>query len=156
MKRKTGTIVIKKTGAKPALPAPIEADMAAWAAAMQRSRWPVDRLDLVDKANQILAESPTPRTVGRDRCAAFLRRHPDLASRRAQALSRPRNQVTMDGIRAYFYDLVAATLSFKCTAANVYNMDETSFKTKGNTKTVIAVKGSTELWSTEPNQSFHI
>jgi len=156
MKRETGTISIKKAGAKPALPATIETDIAAWAAAMQRSRWPVDRLDLIAKANQILAKSPTPRTVGRDWCAGFLRRHPDLASRRAQALSRPRNGVTMDGIRTYFYNLLAATLGFKCTAANIYNMDETSFKTKGTSRTVIAVKGSTELWSTEPNQSYHM
>ncbi|OQR85776.1 hypothetical protein ACHHYP_20545 [Achlya hypogyna] len=65
-----------------------------------------------------------------------------LASRKA--LSKPRNQVMMEGVRAYFYDLASATLGFKCGAANVYNMDETSFMTKGDTR------------STQPNQTYHM
>jgi hypothetical protein len=158
MQRETGTITIGKPGAKPALPDFIESDLVSWAAAMQRARWPIDRHDLVHQANRILANAPAsaPRQLGRGWCDRFLARHPELVSRQAQKLSKARNEVTREGILKYFYNLVTATLDFRCQASHVYNMDETSFKTMGKSKKVIAVKGSPEVWSLEPNMSFHL
>jgi len=68
-------------------------------------------------------------------------------------------RVTSEDVLNYFYNLVKSTPAFsgfQCSAGNVYNMDETSFWTSGKSKMVVAVKGSKEVWSTEPDFSYHM
>jgi len=86
----------------------------------------------------------------------FAKRHPILTNRLAQKLSKERESVTKSDVRAYFYALVQATCKFQCTASNVYNMDETSFKTLSKTRRVVAVHGSNNVWSTEPSTSYQL
>ncbi|KAF0711152.1 hypothetical protein As57867_005357, partial [Aphanomyces stellatus] len=45
---------------------------------------------------------------------------------------------------------------FACTARDIYNVDETSFKTKGRTKRVVAVRGSKNVWRGEQTDSYHL
>ena len=158
MKKDTGTIVVGRGGLKPVLPADIENDLVAWAAAIQRAGWPVDQHDMIENANQVLKLAPesAPSNLGRGWYSGFLRRHPELALRKAQKLSKQRNAVTKECIYKDFYSLLHATVQLRCTAANIYNTDETSFKSMGKSKTVIAIRGSPEVWTTEPNMSYHL
>ncbi|RHY96969.1 hypothetical protein DYB35_013360 [Aphanomyces astaci] len=72
-----------------------------------------------------------PRTLSSGWFAGFVRRHHDLTTRVAQQLSHARNSVTKEGVMKCFFDLVKGCIGF---ASDVYNFDETSFKTKGSTK----------------------
>jgi len=49
-----------------------------------------------------------------------------------------------------------ACILSKCTAADVYNVDETSFHTKGKSQKVVAVRGSRAVWTTEPKDTYHL
>ncbi|KAG2764892.1 hypothetical protein Pcac1_g23584 [Phytophthora cactorum] len=47
-------------------------------------------------------------------------------------------------------------IEHKLTAARFFNMDETSFMPAKKTKTVVAIKGSTNVWSHESKANFHM
>ncbi|RHY95178.1 hypothetical protein DYB37_010617 [Aphanomyces astaci] len=47
-------------------------------------------------------------------------------------------------------------LGFSCTAGDVYNVDETSFKTKGKSKKVVAIRGSKNVWRGEETNVYHL
>ncbi|RHY84790.1 hypothetical protein DYB35_010146 [Aphanomyces astaci] len=124
---------------------------------MQRAGWPVERYEVVIKANKILNHHfGVPRSVGRGWYARFESRHHDLSARMAQKLSKVRNAVTREGITRYFFDLVKAALGFTCTAGDIYNVDETSFQTKGSSKKVVAVRGSKNVWKGKEKSSYHL
>ncbi|KAF0684308.1 Aste57867_23705 [Aphanomyces stellatus] len=147
MKPESGSITIEKRGPKPYLPSHVEQDLVSWIAAMQRVGWPVERYEVILKASQIISNhAGISSTVGRGWYARFEKRNSALAPRVAQSLSKARNAVTKEGVTKYFFDLVKGSLGFKCTAANVYNVDETSFKNKGKTKKVVAIRGSRNVW----------
>ncbi|RHY64813.1 hypothetical protein DYB34_007758 [Aphanomyces astaci] len=102
---------------------------------MQCSGWPVERYEVLIKAGKILSyHAGVPRTLSSGWFAGFVRRHHDLTTRVAQQLSHARNSVTKEGVMKCFFDLVKGCIGFACTASDVYNVDETSFKTKGSTK----------------------
>ncbi|RQM10789.1 hypothetical protein B5M09_012586 [Aphanomyces astaci] len=102
---------------------------------MQCTGWPVERYEVLIKAGKILSyHDGVPRTLSIGWFAGFVRRHHDLTTRVAQRLSHARNSVTKEGVMKYFFDLVKGCIGFACTASDVYNVDETSFKTKGSTK----------------------
>ncbi|RLO03843.1 hypothetical protein DYB28_008700, partial [Aphanomyces astaci] len=79
-----------------------------------------------------------PRTLSSGWFAGFVRRHHDLTTHVAQKLSHARNSVTKEGVMKCFFDLVKGCIGFACTASDVYNVDETRFKTKGSTKKSLA------------------
>ncbi|KAG3091169.1 hypothetical protein PI125_g17489 [Phytophthora idaei] len=47
-------------------------------------------------------------------------------------------------------------IEHKLMAARFFNMDETSFMPTKKTKTVVAIKGSTNVWSHESKANFHM
>ncbi|KAF0773784.1 hypothetical protein AaE_002123, partial [Aphanomyces astaci] len=99
MKKATGSITIGKQGLKPLLPSHLEKDLVTWIAVMQRAGWPVERYEVMIKANKILNHHfSVPRSVGRGWYARFENRHHDLSARMAQKLSKARNAVMREGI----------------------------------------------------------
>ncbi|RHY81710.1 hypothetical protein DYB31_004944, partial [Aphanomyces astaci] len=157
MKAQTGSIIIKKRGVKPFMPPDMEDDLVSWIEAMQRSRWPVERYEVILKASHIMSyHVGVACSLGRGWFAGFESRHHDLSARIAQKLSHARNCVTKEGIVKYFYDLVKGCLGFKCTAGDAFNVDETSFKTKGGSQKVIAIRGSKNVWRGEQSDSYHL
>ncbi|KAF0717387.1 Aste57867_2322 [Aphanomyces stellatus] len=138
MREKTGSIQIGKWGAKPFMPLNLVEDLVTWIAAMQRAGWPVEPYEVIIKSSTIVAfYAGVSCTVGRGWYARFAKRQHELAPQVAQSLSRARNAVTKNGITRFFFDLVKDCLGFRCTAADVYNVDETRFKTKGKNKKVV-------------------
>ncbi|RLO02362.1 hypothetical protein DYB28_003353 [Aphanomyces astaci] len=61
-----------------------------------------------------------------------------------------------EGITRYFFDLVKAALGFTCTAGDIYNVDETSFQTKGSSKKIVAVRGSINVWKGDQKSCYHL
>ncbi|KAH9125411.1 hypothetical protein AeMF1_003964 [Aphanomyces euteiches] len=157
MKKDKGKIIKKKTGPKQFIPSNIETDFVEWIAAMQRSGNPVGRSEIIENAGIVLIKIyGVPRAVSRGRYEKFCLRNPILANRVAQTLSKCRNKVTKDGIISYFNMLVKSCLAFHCFAADVYNVDETSFKTKTKGKRVVAVRGSKNVWDCEKETPYHL
>ncbi|RLO02533.1 hypothetical protein DYB28_008570, partial [Aphanomyces astaci] len=52
--------------------------------------------------------------------------------------------------------LLKACVGFHCTARDVYNVDETSFKTKTQSKRVVAIRGSRSVWNEENAEAYHL
>ncbi|KAF0715652.1 Aste57867_3279 [Aphanomyces stellatus] len=131
---------------------------------MQRAGWLVEPYEVIIKASTIVAyHAGVSCTVGRGWYARFAKRHHELAPRVAKNLNlvilssvTARNAVTEDSITRFFFDLVKGCLGFRCTVADVYNVDETSFKTKGKNKKVVAIRGSKSVWRTDQNESYHL
>ncbi|RHZ10618.1 hypothetical protein DYB31_009157 [Aphanomyces astaci] len=118
---------------------------------------PVERGEVIHKANAILAVyHGVPRNVTRGWYHKFCVRNPIIADRVAQKLSKSRNAVNKEGIIHYFNALIKGTLGLSCTAADVYNMDETSFKTKSQNKKVVAIRGSKNVWYEENTPPYHL
>ncbi|RQM12212.1 hypothetical protein B5M09_008433 [Aphanomyces astaci] len=138
MMKTAGTVERQKRGPKQLLPPGIEEDIVEWIAAMQRRGWPVDRAAVIYKACQ------------------YCTRNPRISERLAQRLSKSRNKVDKEGIITYFNSLLKAYVGFHCTAREVYNDDETSFKTKTQSKRVVAIRGSRSVWIEENAEAYHL
>ncbi|EGZ13317.1 hypothetical protein PHYSODRAFT_379855, partial [Phytophthora sojae] len=86
----------------------------------------------------------------------FMQRFPLLSTRTAQAISKARNSVTSDDVTLFHTTLADAYEKYGFEACIVFNMDETSFASKKNTKTVVAARGSRNVWTAEVSTSFHL
>jgi len=86
----------------------------------------------------------------------FLGRHPVLVMRTEQKIARVRNMVEMGDVRSLFQAITKRVVKLKLSADRVFNMDETSFMPKGASCTVLALKGSTNVWSKETRPNFHM
>ncbi|RHZ38072.1 hypothetical protein DYB26_013509 [Aphanomyces astaci] len=157
MMKTTWTVERQKRGPKQLLPPGIEEDIVEWIAAMQRRGWPVDRAAVIHKACQVLSlHAGIPRSVSRGWYQKFCTRNPRISERLAQRLSKSRNKVDKEGIITYFNSLLKACLGFHCTARDIYNVDETSFKTKTHSKRVVAIRGSRSVWIEENAEAYHL
>ncbi|KAF0713383.1 hypothetical protein AaE_011803 [Aphanomyces astaci] len=74
----------------------------------------------------------------------------------AQLLSKGRNAVNKEGIISSFNSLIRACVGFECDASDVYNIDETSFKTKNQSKKVVAIRRSRSVWVEEKAEAYHL
>ncbi|RLO13489.1 hypothetical protein DYB28_013246 [Aphanomyces astaci] len=147
----------QKRGPKTTLPAHVEQDIVTWIGARQQSGWSVDRSEIIAAASQILSvKHQAPQLLGRGWYKRFSERHRILTDRLAQNLSKGRNSVTREGTLKYFYELLHACLQFKCTASDIFNVDETSFKTKTKSKKVVAIRGSRSVHLTDQSDSYHL
>ncbi|RHY47274.1 hypothetical protein DYB38_010517, partial [Aphanomyces astaci] len=147
----------KKSRRKPSLPNGVEQDLVSWIAAMQRAGCPVTRHDIMMKAQQIVQlHSGITQNLGRGWYQRFSQRHQELSDRIAQSLTKARNNVDKDGIILYFNRLLKACLAFNCSPSDIYNVDETSFKTKNSSKKVVAIRGSQSVWATEKSVPYHL
>ncbi|KAE9116918.1 hypothetical protein PF010_g8787 [Phytophthora fragariae] len=55
-----------------------------------------------------------------------------------------------------FNTLAKLVIELKLDGSRVFNMDETAFQKQLKSKKVVAVKGSSNVWSTEPTANFHL
>ncbi|KAL4156746.1 hypothetical protein PRNP1_005772 [Phytophthora ramorum] len=161
--RENRTLAGKRRGTKPAIPLALEQDLEDWVAAMQRVGLPIGPYAILAKANEIYASlNPIPTrseplkklTTGWYR--RFLKRHPILAPRVAQKIARVRNSVEGEAVLSLFYTMAKLIIEKRVGPEQVFNVDETSFMPKTTAGKVVAVKGSTNVWTQEAKASFHM
>ncbi|GMF45874.1 unnamed protein product [Phytophthora fragariaefolia] len=148
---------------KPALSHEQEADVVAWVAGMRRAGFPVGPATVLERVNKIYERlhGATTRTGTRFQPLSkgwyqrFLGRHPVLVMRTAQKIARVRNMVEMDAVRSLFHAIAKRVVELKLSADRVFNMGKTSFMPKGTSCKVLALKGSTNVWSKETRPNFH-
>lgn len=120
----------------------------------QLTGFPADRRQILRKAKEV-ALLVCAQSVGDGWYRRFLERHPTLAKRSAQSLSLKRNDVTSDDLAALFNTLAKRVVELNLDSSRVLNMDETAFQTKKCMK-VVTVRGSTNVWCTDPTVNFHL
>nr|CCA16921.1 hypothetical protein ALNC14_030640 [Albugo laibachii Nc14] len=108
--RRAGQLSLaKRRGKTPTLPPPIENGLVSWIGEMQRSGAPVEREQIIQKANEIhhrlhgSMQSVKDLTAGWYR--RFRKRHPGLADRVAQKVSRARDSVGLADLWRLFHTL---------------------------------------------------
>ncbi|RHY51126.1 hypothetical protein DYB35_008702 [Aphanomyces astaci] len=154
---KAGTIKAPlRRGPKPRLPPTCEADLVAWIVAMQQDGYPVDRQVIVVKANQLLRRLDPSLAVTAGWYRRFRARHLELANRVAQVISHARNAVTMDGVNLLFDSMVEIIKAHDLSPDRIFNMDETAFASRKKSKSVVALKGSQNVWAKTVASNFHL
>ncbi|EGZ29554.1 hypothetical protein PHYSODRAFT_383502, partial [Phytophthora sojae] len=118
---------------------------------MQRRLVPVQPWEVLEAANELhhmihgnLRSVKDPTTSCYNR---FVDRHPELSLRASEPLSRARNEVNGAAMGALFYELTKLVIEHDIDSSRVWNMDETSFVSKHQSSSVLAVRGSSNVWS---------
>lgn len=151
-----------RRGTKPAISADLESHLVEWIAAMQRVGLPVARTEIMKRATMIhdalqrrtRASQSTQLTSGW--YSRFLGRHPVLVPRTAQSIGRVRNAVGKSSVDVLFNTMAKLLIEKRIDSSRVFNMDETSFTPKSTTSAVIAIRGSTNVWTQEIKPNFHM
>ncbi|KAF0710033.1 hypothetical protein AaE_012687 [Aphanomyces astaci] len=147
----------KRMGPPTALPDTCELDLVAWIGAMQRDGYPPDRQAIMVKATQLLRKIDATRTtLSSGWYKRFRNRFPMLTKRVAQVISHARNSVDEQGVTRLFGSITKTIAENKITADRIYNMDETAFVSRKKSGTVIAMKGSQNVWAKTVTPSFHL
>ncbi|KAE9004342.1 hypothetical protein PR003_g14453 [Phytophthora rubi] len=71
----------------------------------------------------------------------FVDRHPELSLRSSEPLSRAGNEADAASMGAFFYELTKLVIEHNLDSGRVWNMDETSFVSKHQSNSVLAVRG---------------
>jgi hypothetical protein len=151
---------LARPGPRPLLPEACEADLVTWIAAMQRAKLPVQPWEVMAAANDLnrtvngATRTTTPLTHGW--YARFMARHPEFSLRTSQPLSRARAVADAAVYCSLFHRVVKAVIELKLDSTRVFNVDETSFVSKYQSKPVVAVRGSSSVWTHVPETSFHL
>ncbi|POM76175.1 LOW QUALITY PROTEIN: Hypothetical protein PHPALM_6620 [Phytophthora palmivora] len=131
----------------PVLPIECEADIVTWVVAMQRRMVPVHPWEALEIANQLHHEVHGNRRSASDLTSGWYNRFP---------LSRARRGVEKHALQRLFCDLTKLIIEQKLDGRRVWNMDETSSVSKHASLTVLALRGSSNVWPIAPETTFHL
>nr|CCA24691.1 conserved hypothetical protein [Albugo laibachii Nc14] len=132
-----------RRGTKPAISVDLESHLVEWIAAMQRVGLPVARIEIMTRTTMIYdalqkgtkASQSAQLTSGW--YSRFLGRHPS-------------------SVDVLFNTMAKLLIENRIDSSRVFNMDETLFTPMSTTRTVIAIKGSRNVWTQEITPCFHM
>lgn len=149
LKRKTEDSV-KGAGRKPLIPEEIENDLAENIVLLSDSQQPLTRGEIISivqeyfEVNQLKNPfSKTNKSPGREWFDGFMRRHPQIVKRKAQAIQKSRVQCATKESFTKFFTMFKATvekLGIK-NPGQIVNLDETGYASSTATR-VLAKKGT--------------
>jgi transposase-like protein len=145
----------KRRGPEPALPREAETNIHEWVVGQQVDGAPVGRKDIIRKAQQI-SKLVNDQPVGEGWYRRFKDRFPELSSRTSQTVAKVRNNVTELEVAALFGSLANVIVEENMDGSRVFNVDETAFESSRKTTRVVVLKGSKNVWHTDPTTSFHL
>ncbi|KAF0711074.1 hypothetical protein AaE_012276 [Aphanomyces astaci] len=156
--RKAGVMTLRqRPGPKTVLPKTCEEDLVAWIGAMQQDGHPPDRQAVLVKATQLLRKvDPSQAALTSGWYKRFRQRHPKLTRRMAQVISHARNYVDLAAVERLFETMSETIAKNGLTADRIFNMDETAFASRKKGSTVIALKGSQNVWAKTVTPNFHL
>lgn len=144
-----------RPGPKTFLPKAAEDHLYDWVVGRQLIGHPVERAVIIRKAQEVGLLGCGER-VGHGWYKGFKKRYPALTVRSAQSLATKRNFVVHGDLTTLFNTLAKLIIELKLDSSRVFNMDETAFQKQLKSKKVVAVRGSSNVWSTEPTANFHL
>ncbi|RHY41308.1 hypothetical protein DYB38_010448 [Aphanomyces astaci] len=146
----------QRPGPKPVMPAALEKDLVDWIAGMQSCGHPVQRQTITLRAARICRAFDQTMTLSSGWYQRFLARHPILAKRTAQVISRSRNEVCQRTVEILYDRLATVVNEHKLDSTRIFNMDETAFNSRKKSKVVVALRGSKNVWAKDINTNFHM
>ncbi|OQR82362.1 hypothetical protein ACHHYP_16173 [Achlya hypogyna] len=142
-------------GPQPTLSIELERDIVSWIIGMQQSGMPVTRRFVLVKVGIICSVLGLP-PLTEGWYERFLGRHPVLATRHAQVISRARNSPTEQDMINVFNTMLGYVVQEHLDASRIFNMDESGFLSHSKSKKVVAAKGSPNVWAQTMATSFHL
>jgi hypothetical protein len=146
-------------GPDPILSHEEEKDLEKWLMDMSRKGFPRKKEEILDSVQKFLTVNPrtnpfTENRPGRGWLRSFLKRHPTIAERSSEGVTRASACVTEADIRKWFSEIKAyltekGLLNVMNDPSRVYNADETGFLTCPATGRVLAPKGDKNVYSVE-------
>jgi len=131
-----------------------ENNLVEWIFYLSERGFPVNKNQLLDSVRDVIVElkRETPfvnNRLGRDWYEAFLRRHPELASRIAQTLTLTRASATEEVLRNWFKEVeqhLRKLNLLEIEPSRVFNCDESGFQLCPKPGCVIVRKGSKSVY----------
>ena len=94
--------------------------------------------------------------VSRGWCDRFMSRHNKLTLIMAQVIKGARNEASLEGLWSFFWELCQHIIERTIKKEHFFNMDETGFIQKQNSRKVVVSKGSSNMWSKCSDANFHM
>ncbi|KAE9347477.1 hypothetical protein PR003_g6911 [Phytophthora rubi] len=144
-----------RRGPPPELPGEAEDGIVEWVVARQQGGHPVDRANIIRRGSDIsMLLNGKPLTDGW--YTRFMNRYPQLTNRIAQVISEVRNSVDEGQVLVLFNTLTKVLNEQQMDASRIFNVDETAFQSRKKSRSVVAARGSSNVWSKEISTSFHM
>ncbi|GMF41501.1 unnamed protein product [Phytophthora fragariaefolia] len=144
-----------RPGPKPFLPEAAEQHLYDWAVGRQLVGHSVGRSHFMPKAQEI-ALLCSGKSIGWWWYKRFKESFPSLTRRSAQSLVLKRNCIVSDDITTLFNTLAKLVIELNLDHKRLFNMDETAFQKQLTNRRVVAIRGSSNVWTTEPTANFHL
>ncbi|KAG3155286.1 hypothetical protein PC128_g22115 [Phytophthora cactorum] len=144
-----------RPGPKTFFPEAAEHHLYDWIVGRQLVGHPVGRSAIIRKAQEV-ALLGCGTSMGEGWYRRFKERFTDLVRRSAQSLSLKQNCVVPAVLTILFNTLAKLVIELHRDHSRVFNMDETAFQKQLKSKKVVVVRGSSNVWSTEPTANFHL
>lgn len=129
-----------------------------WIAATQRAE--LQAWEVLEKASElrraICGATRSVKDLTPGGYALFMGRHPELSLRMSEPLPRARQGGGPGVFRQLFYTIAKDVIELDLDATRIYNIDGASLVSKHRTKPVVAVRGSSCVWTKVPETSFHL
>nr|CCA24275.1 hypothetical protein MGG_12412 [Albugo laibachii Nc14] len=147
----------KRSSPPPVLGNAVGKYLRDWVIGMQRKAFPPTHDILTNKGKRMYAALYGPArdagTIGRGWCDRFFKRFPDLAIRNAQLIKWARNGVEYDAVVSFFGRCAREE---NAGSSRIFSLDETDCVRNLQTRKVIAVVGSKNVWSQNVEPGFHL
>lgn len=146
----------RKMGPAPALGASAEQMLVNWVMGLAQRGFPIYKWDLITSVQQICKELRLPNLFTNDRPGKkwlylFLKRHPEIARRTVEKLSKVRAVVTERGIREWFQEVDSYLTERKLKSVledptRVFNCDESNFMMCPKGEKVLGIRGQKNVY----------
>ncbi|KAK1931854.1 Tigger transposable element-derived protein 1 [Phytophthora citrophthora] len=144
-------------GPPPLLCLDAENNIYDWIIGRQMQGTPVGRQEIIQRAGKI-SLLVCGAVVGEGWYRRFKDRFPAIGARRSQPVTKARNTVSTEDITSFFWSLTKVMIENEIglDASHIFNVDETAFKCGNISTQVVALRGSRNVWHTDPSMSFHL
>lgn len=146
----------RRMGPSPALGTSAEKMLVNWVMGLAQRGFPIYKLDLILSVQQICKELALPNLFNNDKpCKRwlylFLKRHPEIAMRTVEKLSKVRAIVTEHGVGEWFKEVDNYLTKFYVKSVledptRVFNCDESSFMMCPKSEKVLGIRGQKNVY----------
>ncbi|OWY94593.1 DNA binding protein, partial [Phytophthora megakarya] len=132
-----GSVFNARRGPDPLPPKDAEDCIRDWIIARQRIGSPVKRQDIIRKGRVVSSFS-------------------ELTMQISRSISKVLNMLIDADVRQLFRTLSNVIIEEKMDTSKIFNVDETAFDSSSKTTRVVILRGSKNVWHTDPNMNFYL
>ncbi|KAE9047448.1 hypothetical protein PR003_g1823 [Phytophthora rubi] len=153
--KERGPLTAARPGPKPPPPEGAEQHLYGWVVGRQLVGRPVGRSDIIQKAWEV-ALLCSGKSIREGWYKRLKERFSSLTRRAAQSIAVKRNCIVSADLTTLFNTLAKLVNELKLDHTRLFNMDETAFQMQLTSKKVVAIRGSSKVWTTDPTANFHL